>query len=90
MQSPTFVIEGDLLTFNVGGGKSTQTAEVQLIVDDKVARRSTACNSEWMGQRVWNVGEYRGKLAKLVVADSSTATWGHLVVDDIVEWKSGQ
>jgi hypothetical protein len=40
-----------------------------------------------MGKRVWNVAPFRGKEAQLTIEDKSDSALGHLVVDEIVEWK---
>ena len=88
MTSPSFVIEGELITFVMGGGKVPDSEKLELLVDDQPVRKATGCNSEWMGQHVWNISMFRGKLARLVITDASSGTWGHTLVDEIVEWKS--
>jgi hypothetical protein len=40
-----------------------------------------------MGKRVWNVAPFRGKVASVTIEDNSKSALGHLVVDEIVEWK---
>lgn len=90
MISPPFTIEGDVLTFMIGGGKEPDSERIELLVDGQVVRKATACNSEWMGQRVWNISMFRGKSAKLVIKDASSGVWGHLLVDEIVEWRATQ
>jgi hypothetical protein len=87
LSSPPFVIEGDLMTFVIGGGKVGDWERLELVVDSQVVRKATGCNSEWMSRRVWNIAMFRGKTAQLVITDASTASWGHLTVDEIEEWK---
>lgn len=87
LTSAPFVIEGDLITFVIGGGKSYESEHLELIVDNQPVRKATGCNSEWMSRRVWNVSMFRGKTARLAVSDASTASWGHILVDEIEEWK---
>jgi hypothetical protein len=60
---------------------------VQLIVDNQPVRSATGCDTEWMGQRIWNVAPYKGKSARYVVQDGGAGSWGHLLVDEIVEWQ---
>jgi hypothetical protein len=85
--SPPFVIEGELMTFVIGGSKAAESEHVELWVGEQPVRRATGCNSEWMGRRVWNVSKFRGRTARLVIADGST---GHVLVDEIVEWKNSR
>jgi len=87
MISPPFVIEGGLMTFMIGGGKVPNSERLELLVDNVPVRSATGCNSEWLSQRVWNISMFRGKPARLVIADASSGSWGHITVDEIVEWK---
>ena len=88
LTSAPFVIEGDLMTFSIGGGKSAESEHLQLVIDNQPVRSATGCNSEWMSRRVWNVAMFRGKTARLAVTDASTGSWGHVLVDEIEEWKA--
>ena len=85
--SPSFVIDGDLMTFVIGGGKVPESEQLELVVDNQPVRRATGCNSEWMGRRVWNVSMFRGKNAQLVITDASAGVWGHILIDEIELWK---
>jgi hypothetical protein len=85
--SPEFRIQGDLITFKIGGGQLPDSERVQLIVDNQPVRSATGCDTEWMGQRIWNVAPYKGKSARYVVQDGGAGSWGHLLVDEIVEWQ---
>jgi hypothetical protein len=87
MISPPFVIEGGLMTFMIGGGKVPNSERLELLVDNVPVRSATGCNSEWLSQRVWNISMFRGKPARLLIADASSGSWGHITVDEIVEWK---
>lgn len=84
--SPEFVIQGDLVTLWVGGGQLPDTEIIQFLVDEQPVRSATGCNTDWMGQRFWNVSQYKGKSARYVITDSGTGSWAHLLVDEIVEW----
>jgi hypothetical protein len=87
LKSPEFELKGDFMTFMIGGGKSLKSLYLALLVDGQPVRVATGCNSEWMGQRIWNISAYRGKHATLVIVDDSSDGWGHLLVDEIVEWQ---
>jgi fructan beta-fructosidase len=59
---------------------------VALVVSGQVVRRSTGCVSEILGRRVWNVADFKGMTAEIQILDDSEAGWGHLMVDELVEW----
>lgn len=88
LASPEFVIEGDVITLWIGGGQLPDAARIQLLVENQPVRSATGCDTDWMGQRVWNVSQYKGKSARYVIEDNSTGSWGHLLVDEIVEWQA--
>ena len=85
--SPPFLIEGELVTFVIGGSKAPGSEQVELWVGEQPVRKATGCNSDWMGQRVWNVSMFRGRTARLAITDGSA---GHILVDEIVEWKNAR
>src|SRR5262249_39537096 len=80
-------IQGDALTFRIGGGRDPEHERVSLLVDGKVVASATGCNSEMLGRRAWNLRPYKGKQAIVELADTSTGGWGHLMVDEIEEWR---
>lgn len=88
LSSAEFEIGGDLISLKVGGGQSPAAERVELVVGNQSVRTATGCDTEWMGQRVWNVSQYKGQRAHYVIEDTGTGSWGHLVVDDIVEWQA--
>lgn len=84
--SPTFTLKGEALTFRVGGGKKRGRAEVRLVVDDRTVRSATGCDSEILGRRVFPIAAQRGSQARLEFVDKSRDGWGHLTVDEVIEW----
>ena len=86
--SPEFEIKGDIISLKVGGGQSPATERIELVIENQPVRTATGCDTEWMGQRVWNVSQYKGQRAHYVIEDTGTGAWGHLVVDDILEWQA--
>jgi hypothetical protein len=42
--------------------------------------------TEIMGERVWQIAPFKGKTAVLEIVDHLQGPWGHLVLDDIVQW----
>jgi hypothetical protein len=85
--SESFVVEGDVITFEVAGGMDLRSLTVSLVVDGTPVRRATGCRSEWLGTRVWDVKPFRGSTATVVVTDDSREDYGHLVVGAITEWR---
>jgi hypothetical protein len=86
LASPEFLVDGDAITLQVGGGFNAQGLNVALVVDGKVVRRATGCNSDALGRRVWNVADLRGKRGRLEIVDRETGGWGHIMVDTVTEW----
>ena len=78
------------MTFVIGGGKAPQSERLELLIDDQIVRSATGCNSEWMSRRVWNISMFRGRTARLAIVDRSSEGWGHILVDEIEEWKVPQ
>jgi hypothetical protein len=40
-----------------------------------------------MGRRLWPTTELQGRRARLRMVDNSSGAWGHLLVDELVQWK---
>lgn len=85
--TPEFPIVGDVITLRVGGGRSLEQLTVELLVDGERRFVATGCGSEMLGRRLWPTTELQGKRARLRMVDSSPGGWGHLVVDELVQWK---
>ena len=85
--SPLFPLDGKRLTLRLGGGSDASGLRVELWVDDALAR--TASVPPPTGDNLRTVaielGELRGKLAKLVLIDD--ARDGHLNIDDVWLWQ---
>ncbi len=84
--SKPFRIEGDVITLDVGGGMNNQKLSAALLVDGKPVRRATGCNADTLSRRVWDVAEFRGKEARIELADRESGGWGHLLVDSVSQW----
>jgi hypothetical protein len=88
MKVPPFTVTGDVISLMVGGGKDLQHVRVSLVVDGQAVRSATGCVSEILGRRLWNVRDYAGRTAHIEIVDDSAAGWGHIIVDEITEWKT--
>lgn len=91
--SPSFIIQKNYINFMIGGGHhphqpapsiSTETS-MNLLVDHKVVRSATGMNSETMSWRYWDVAALQGKTAQIQIVDHNTGSWGHILVDHIVQ-----
>jgi hypothetical protein len=85
--TPEFPIVGDAITLRVGGGRSLEQLTVELLVDGERRFVATGCVSEMMGRRLWPTTALAGKRARLRLVDNAPGGWGHLLVDELVQWK---
>jgi hypothetical protein len=88
LASPPFIVEGDVMTFEIAGGMDTNALTVSLVIDGKAVRTATGCQSEWLDTRVWDLTPFRGSRAHVAVSDESREDWGHLLVGDFTEWRA--
>lgn len=84
LRGAPFVIEGDVLALRVGGGHGLDDRYVGLTVGGETVRRSTGCESEFLGVRVWSVSELRGREARIEIVDEAAGAWGHVAADEVV------
>lgn len=84
LTSPEFVIEGDHLSFLIGGGRHPGQTGLNLRVDGQVVRTATGDNDERLTWKSWEVRELRGRTARLEIVDAHTGSWGHINVDHIL------
>jgi MFS family permease len=82
-----FTIQGDAITLWVGGGRAPDAVYVELLVDGERRYSATGCGTEIMGRRLWPTADLQGKRARLRLVDNSSGPWGHLLVDELVQWK---
>ena len=83
--SAAFKIERPHLAFLIGGGADQDTLGIELLVDDRVVRRATGHESEDLEWKSWDVREFSGQQARLVIFDRASGGWGHLNVDHIIQ-----
>lgn len=78
--SPSFVVTEELLVLSVAGGHYPDSAFVGLLVDGKIVRKATGDDSEAFRLVAWNVEEFQGQEAKLIIVDSETNSFGHIML----------
>ena len=91
--SPTFTIDSAYLNLLMGGGNNPRpeggadggsgVSVVELVVDGKVVRSATGRNLEELNWQSWDVSDLKGKSAQIVVTDTATGPWGHILLDEV-------
>ena len=75
------------MQLRVGGGRDPERLRVSLLVDGKRVRSATGHGFEVLGRREWDIAPLRGQSAHLEIVDQATGDWGHLMVDEVVQWQ---
>lgn len=83
LTSPTFTIEKKYIKFLVGGGSDYNKNYVCLSVGDEICLYATGRNSEKLEWITWDVEEYIGKQAIIMVVDINKNPWGHILIDQV-------
>lgn len=85
--SPMFALDGARLTLRLGGGSDASNLRVELRIDDAAARTVSvpAPGGDSLRTVTVELGDLRGKLARLVLVDDSPT--GHLDIDDVWLWQ---
>jgi fructan beta-fructosidase len=81
LTSNSFTIERNNINFLVGGG--TQ-GSISLVINGEVVRTASGDNSEALKWKGWDVRQFKGMTATLVISDNQTVSWGHILVDHIM------
>jgi hypothetical protein len=83
-ESPSFVVDGRLLTFLVAGEASAKLS-AELVVDGKPVLHATGSRSRFYSfPVVWDLSPFRGKRARMVLSDSDDH--GFIAVDHLRIW----
>lgn len=90
LTSPPFVIKRKYINFLIGGGWHPGKACINLLVGGKVVRTATGPNrkpggTERLDPYTWDVGDLKGKTARIEMLDMATGGWGHINIDHIVQ-----
>jgi len=83
LRSQPFVIEKPYLNFHIGGGSHATTA-LELHVGGKKVRTASGKNVDTLAAASWELSEFRGQSAELVLVDDHEGGWGHVIVDRLV------
>ncbi|WP_291323001.1 DUF4412 domain-containing protein [Desulfonatronospira sp.] len=82
LTSIPFTIEGDSISFLIGGGNRPDATYVALVVDGREVLKATGNNHESMNRVTWDVIPFRGKEGRILIADKWDRGWGHINADD--------
>ena len=90
LRSPPFGLEGDRFVFRMSGGRDPEKLLAKLLIDGHPVFEATGNENDTMGRRSWDIRPYRGKTAVFELVDASTAPWGYVAVDNLVQWVQGR
>jgi hypothetical protein len=87
IRSQPFTVEGNSMSFLIGGGAYPNECYVALVdaQTTEVLYTETGLNSNEMTRRYWTLTPHIGRSVYIEIADMSTAPFGHICVDDIIE-----
>lgn len=86
LRSAPFTLAGSHLRVLVAGGHDPDRLSVSLIVDGTRRFSETGARSETFGLREWDVRAFTGSQAVLELVDQSEDNWGHIMVDEVLQW----
>lgn len=86
--SPPFIVDGSRVSMRLAGGTADPGLRVELRLDGVAVRTAAPPSppSERLTEIEWDVRDLRGRTAVIALVDASSASWGHLVVDEIWLW----
>lgn len=84
LTSPAFTVSRDHIAFRIGGGNHPGGTCLQLLVDGQPVREATGRDENRMHRESFDVREFAGRTAQLVVVDEESGAWGNIGVDEIV------
>ncbi|WP_207434824.1 glycoside hydrolase family 32 protein [Sabulibacter ruber] len=85
LTSPAFTIRESAINFLIAGGNHPEKASINLLVDGKTVRTTTADNSSVFKWKGWDVSEFKGKKASIQLVDEVTGgKWDYISVDHIL------
>ena len=97
LESPEFTIERSCIVFYIGGGAFPGETGVDLFVGDAQVASATGLfavsrqGHEGLEKRVWDVSQYEGQKARIVIYDKKAGgDWGHIKLDHIVQCDSAE
>ncbi|MCH2143782.1 MAG: PSD1 and planctomycete cytochrome C domain-containing protein [Phycisphaerales bacterium] len=84
LTSKPFTIDHPSIGFRISGGRYPSETCVELLVDGEVVRTAHGESDPILRRVSWDVSEFKGRSARIRIADRKTGGWAHVAVDDIV------
>ena len=74
------------MSFSIAGGDDINNLYVAIVdaETNEIIRSATGKNTENARRITWDLSDYAGKEAYVLVVDNSTGAWGHIGVDCII------
>jgi hypothetical protein len=88
LRSKTFPLTGNRISFRIGGGSDLARLYLALYTSSDGVRRlrATGTGTDAMSTVVWDVAPWTGQNVYLEITDEASGPWGHINVDEIVEY----
>lgn len=84
--STPFTLQGSKIGFLAGAGNNTNDTTITLVIDGKTVLTHTpsalVLNEETLQPVVWDVQQWKGKKARIIITDQSFGHWGHINADN--------
>ncbi len=85
LSSIPFKIEKKYLNFKLGGGNDPLHTYIKLLVNGETVYRETGSRDEFLVWKSWPVEQFIGQDVQIVLVDSSSAGWGHILADQMFQ-----
>ena len=87
VRSKEFVVTGNSMNLLVGGGSYPNACYVALVdaATSEVLFKETGKDTDRMDRRYWDLRPHKGKRTYVEISDNSSAAFGHISCDGIVE-----
>jgi len=82
IESPHFRLEGDRMSFLVGGGDDDRTYVAFCTSDRTEVLRAGGPKGPFFRRVQWDVSQWNGQVVFLRIVDRKTAGWAHITFDD--------
>ena len=86
LESDDFVIKAKRISFLIGGGQGSELTGVGLKVNNQLVLfepgRGRYVDKEELHSVTWDVSQWLGKKARIVIRDEAADAWGHINADD--------
>ena len=84
--------EGDWLSFRMAGGYNPRQLRIELRSGGALVAAWTGFDADAFLEILYPLGDLRGQMFTLALVDEARGRWGHLMLDDIMQfdWGEGQ